>query len=78
MDHHSNGVTCFTYLRTHLFHVVLPIYVVVHIKPRNFIFTVSSIYFSLYPICNVECDEFLVMSYILFILSKPYNHTAEN
>jgi len=39
-------------------------------KPRNFVFTVSSIYFSLQPTLNVECAEFYVMNLIIFILSK--------
>jgi len=26
--------------------------------------------FSLESICNVECDEFFVMNFIIFILSK--------
>ena len=39
-------------------------------KPINFIFTVSSTYFYVQPICNVECDEFFVMNFIMFVLSK--------
>jgi len=39
-------------------------------KPRNFVFTVFLIHFSLQPTCNVECAEFFVMNFIIFNLSK--------
>ena len=39
-------------------------------KPRNFVFTVSSIYFSLQPTSNVKCAEFFVMNFIIFVLFK--------
>jgi hypothetical protein len=50
--------------------MVLPIYVDIKIKPKNSVFIISSIYFSFYPICNVECDEFLVMNVVIFVLPK--------
>ena len=39
-------------------------------KPRNFVFTVSSIHLPVWPICNAECDEFFVMNLIIVSLSK--------
>ena len=39
----------------------------------------SAIYFSLEPICTVECDEFFVMTFIIFVLSRlRTNVLAEN
>jgi len=39
-------------------------------QPRNFIFTISSIYFYLQPICKGECNKFFVMNF-----NKLFNHT---
>ena len=37
---------------------------------RNLVFAVPSIFFFVWPVCNVGCDDFFVMSFIIFILFK--------
>ena len=71
IDHWPNSIICFTYLRNHLFSMVLPIYVIISLHTKKFcVFCLFYILF-LWPICNVDCDDLLFfMNFVIFVLSR--------
>jgi hypothetical protein len=45
-----------------------------HFVNHEIFYLPSPLYFSLYPMCNVECDKLFGMNFIIFVLSKFRNN----